>query len=159
MTNPQEKNTNLKMNDSHKSKSHADKQNLHNQEAQRQRRKSIRKTTFWFCKTFPECFHWHQPKALKRNIQQELYTFLAKAESKSKLPSKTLIRNALNYYTGRLAYLKAIVSQTHRINLKGEEQEEICQTHKEYAQHLFQQKQAARKMLKEKHKTIEKSKS
>ena len=89
-----------------------------------------------------------------------IYAFLTKVDVEhDNQPSKNLIRNALNYYTSRYAYLKATLSLTHRIDLQGKEAEEICQTHKDYAQVLLQQKQAASKKLKEKQKTIEKSKS
>jgi sRNA-binding protein len=143
-----------------KPQSQENKKNLHNIKAHQQRLKSIRKATTWLCKTFPDSFNWEQPKPLKRNIQHDIYAALAKVKVEhSNQPSKTLIRNALNYYTGRYAYLKATLSQTHRIDLQGKEAEEICQAHKDYAQALLQQKQAARKKLKEKHKTIEKSKS
>jgi sRNA-binding protein len=142
-----------------KPQSQENKKNIHNIKAHRQRLKSIRKATTWLCKTFPDSFNWEQPKPLKRNIQHDIYAFLTKVEVEPDQPSKTLIRSALNYYTGRYAYLKTTLSQTHRTDLQGKEAEEVCQAHKDYAQALLQQKQAARKKLKEKHKTIEKSKS
>jgi sRNA-binding protein len=133
------------------------KMNTHNLQAHRQRLNSIRNAATWLCKTFPDSFSWEEPKPLKRNIQHDIYASLTKVESDQ--PSKTLIRSALNYYTSRYAYLKATLSHTHRVDLKAKQIEEICQTHKDHAQMLLQQKQAARKMLKEKQKAIEKSKS
>ena len=133
-----------------------DKMNTHNLQAHRQRLNSIRNAATWLCKTFPDSFNWEKPKPLKRNIQHDIYASLTKVDDQ---PSKTLIRSAFYFYTGRNAYLKATLSHTHRIDLKAEQTEEICQTHKDHAQMLLQQKQAARKILKEKQKAIEKNKS
>ncbi len=94
------------------------------------KRKVIKETIAWLNKQFPACFDLKNLKPLKLNIDKDLYPFLEKSGS----PSKAKLREALTYYTNSLYYLKTIINETYRYDLKGQEVEEITPEHKAFAQ-------------------------
>ncbi len=98
-----------------------------------QRQQDVARVYQWLCQTFPQTFNLKDPKPLKQQINRDLSSYLPSDQSISKLK----LRLALYYYTHATAYLHALITQTHRVDLAGREVEVIDPAHKAYAQSLL----------------------
>tara|TARA_A100000171_G_C2139703_1_gene153884 strand:+ start:1213 stop:1605 length:393 start_codon:yes stop_codon:yes gene_type:complete len=91
----------------------------------------LRKVTLlWLSKVYPAAFNMADPKPLKRQIEQDI---LDRVKGKKDVPSNRLIRRAVAYYTNNKAYHEAILRETHRINLEGEQIEALEERHKDFS--------------------------
>lgn len=85
----------------------------------------------FLCDKFPACFTQKaEVKPLKIGIFKDLSERLAEDE----LVSKTRLRQAIRYYTSSLRYLEAIKAGAKRVDLDGNDCEEIDAQHEAHAQ-------------------------
>ena len=99
------------------------------QREQRQKRQKLFRTLEWFEETFPKCFNKEAPKPLKIKIELDLFEVVKDNDEFSNVN----IRNALGFYTSRLAYQESFLTHDHRVNLEGQEAELLEQKHKDFA--------------------------
>lgn len=99
------------------------------QREQRDKRQKLFKTVEWLEETFSQCFSKTEPKPLKLRIEFDLFAIIKDNDDFSNMN----IRNALGFYTSRLAYQESFLTQSHRIDLDGNEAEELEQKHKDHA--------------------------
>jgi Activator of osmoprotectant transporter ProP len=110
-------------------------------------RKLLRETFHWLYKTFPKAFNRLKPVPLKLQIEQDIFTKLPEEGDLS----RKKIRLALKVYTRGEAYHKAIVDQEWRMDLNGNQAEQIQEDHKSYAKErlekirLYKESQAEKK--------------
>ena len=99
------------------------------QREQRQKRQKLFKTLQWLEETFPNCFNKDAPKPLKLKIETDLFAIIKDNDDFSNVN----IRNALGFYTSRLAYQESILAHDHRVDLEGKEVDAIEQKHKDFS--------------------------
>lgn len=99
-------------------------------EAQKKKKEEIKTALGWLQQTYPQCFSSQDPKPLKLKIEADLFAELPSDQNLSKVK----IRQALNYHTKSIAYLKSLIHNTHRYDLQGHAVEEIYPAHKAWAQ-------------------------
>ncbi|MBN9344248.1 MAG: ProQ/FinO family protein [Candidatus Paracaedimonas acanthamoebae] len=109
-------------------------QRQNEREAKQKKREEIKVALRWLYEQFPACFNPKDLKPLKLNIDKDLFSFLEKENS----PSKVKLRDALTYFTSNVHYLKAIINGTHRYDLNGQQAEEITQEQKDFAQNKLE---------------------
>jgi sRNA-binding protein len=78
-------------------------------------------------KTYPKCFDRKNPKPLKKGIMNDI---LQQGLWKQ---SKTSLKHAISFYVGSPLYHQAILEGNFRINLNGENVEEVNESEKEYS--------------------------
>jgi len=83
---------------------------------------SIQLLTMFVCQ-FPNCFSFTNPRPLKAEIHADIFERLQQRVSKSK------IKQALYLYTNAPSYLNSFRQYSHRIDLDGNEVEEINYIH------------------------------
>jgi ProP effector len=88
-------------------------------------------------KTYPEIFNLKNPRPIKIGIHDEVAT--------DEDLSKTKARRALATYVRQTAYLKAIVADAKRINIKGEEDGVVTEDEVKHAQEILEQRFKNRK--------------
>lgn len=103
-------------------------------DSKQKKKDEIKASLAWLYGKFSTCFNPQDLKPLKLNIDKDLYPFLEQEGSSS----KAKLRDALTYYISNIHYLKAVISGTHRYDLKGQEIEEITQKQKDFAQHKLE---------------------
>lgn len=112
-------------------------------EAKRKRFLQMKLALDWLIDTYPLCFNKNEPKPLKRRIEKDVF-----AELPEELPfSRLSIREAIAYYTRSPKYRQALIDNSHRYDLQGEEIEEILPKHQQLAQDQlikFSERQKAR---------------
>ena len=102
------------------------------------KRTSSKEIIAYLAEKFPACFSIEgAAKPLKVGIFQELAEKLAEDE----LVSKTRLRQALRHYTSSWRYLKSIKLGSFRIDLDGNNAEEIDQTQADYAANTLKESQ------------------
>lgn len=85
----------------------------------------------FLAETFPACFSLKgQAKPLKIGIFQDL----AERLNDDERVSKTLLRSTLRHYTNSWRYLESVKQGAHRVDLDGNQGEQIEQEHAEHAQ-------------------------
>ncbi len=89
----------------------------------------------WLQQTWPAVFNLEEPKPLKRHIEQDIFPHLVSPMS------KTQVRQALQAYVSRRAYLQALQQATHRYDLNGVEVEAIEDTQKAYTAERLEEKE------------------
>ncbi len=99
------------------------------QREQREKRQKLFKTVEWLEETFPKSFSKTDPKPLKLRIEFDIFEIIKDNDDFSNVN----IRNALGFYTSRLAYQESFLTHSHRVDLDGNEAEEIEQKHKDFA--------------------------
>lgn len=100
------------------------------QEAKQKRFLQMKSALDWLIQTYPACFSWREPKPLKRRIEKDIFTNLP-----AELPfSRLSIREAVAYYTRSMKYKQALIDNSHRYNLQGEQVEAILPEHQQLAQ-------------------------
>lgn len=99
------------------------------QQEQRQKRQKLFRTLEWLEETFPLCFNKEMPKPLKIKIEIDLFAVIKDNDAFSNVN----IRNALGFYTSRLAYQESFLTHGHRVDLEGKEAEALEQKHKDFA--------------------------
>lgn len=109
---------------------HTNNQKHEEKEAQQKKKEGIKTALKWLYEQFPLSFNLKDIKPLKLHIDKDIYPYLEKKGS----PSKIKIRLALKYYTQNVHYLKALKSGTHRYDLEGHQGEEITVEQKTFAQ-------------------------
>ena len=83
---------------------------------------------------FPKAFSSTNPKPLKVRIHKDLEKLFEEENIYAEKGwTKMHLRHLLPYYTRNEAYLKATIEQNHRVDLKGNPQEEVTEKNKEYA--------------------------
>ncbi|MDF7671204.1 RNA chaperone ProQ [Orbaceae bacterium ESL0721] len=109
----------------------------------------------YLVKQFPNCFSLEgSAKPLKIGIFQDI---LSRLDDNTAL-SKTRLRTALRAYTSSWRYLYSIKEGIHRVDLDGNPNEVVTQTHLEHAQQqLKESKEKAKKYAAEKRKNLAKS--
>jgi len=100
------------------------------QQEQRQKRQKLFRTLDWLDETFPQCFNKDAPKPLKIKIEVDLFAAIKENDEFSNVN----IRNALGFYTSRLAYQESFLTHDHRVDLDGKEAEALEQKHKDFAE-------------------------
>lgn len=113
---------------------HLNEQKKKEREAKQKKKEEIKTTLAWLCEEFPFCFSPKEIKPLKLNIDKDLLPFLEKEGT----PSKAKLKEALTFYTNNFHYLEAVIKDTHRYDLEGNQAEEITQEQKTYAQEKFE---------------------
>lgn len=78
-------------------------------------------------KTYPKCFDRKNPKPLKKGIMNDIL------QQRLWKQSKTSLKHAISFYVGSPLYHQAILEENFRINLNGENVEEINESEKEYS--------------------------
>ena len=102
------------------------------------KRTSSKELIAYLAEKFPACFSIEgAAKPLKIGIFQELAQQLADDET----VSKTRLRQALRHYTSSWRYLKSIKKGSFRIDLEGNDAEEIDQAQAEYASKTLKESQ------------------
>ncbi|OJX12315.1 MAG: hypothetical protein BGO77_06260 [Caedibacter sp. 37-49] len=104
------------------------------QKAQKKKKEGIKTALRWLQETYPECFNPQAPKPLKLKVEADLFAALPSDQSLSKVK----IRQALEYHTKSIAYLKSLLNNTHRYDLQGHAVEEIYPAHKAWAQEKYE---------------------
>ena len=99
------------------------------QHEQRQKRQKLFRTLEWLEATYPRCFNKDMPKPLKIKIEVDLFAEIKENDEFSNVN----IRNALGFYTSRLAYQECFLTHEHRVDLEGQEAEALEQKHKDFA--------------------------
>ena len=99
------------------------------QREQREKRQKLFKTVEWLEETFPMCFSKAEPKPLKLRIEFDIFALIQENADFSNVN----IRNALGFYTTRLAYQESFLTHSHRIDLDGNQSDELEQNHKDFA--------------------------
>ncbi len=103
------------------------------------------KTIEWLSDHFPAAFFSQakQVKPLKIGIFDDIIEFYERLD----VPpySKTQIREALNYYSGSPAYLSSQKVHAARVDLYGNEVDEVTEEQAKYAQQKFQQRFGSKK--------------
>lgn len=100
--------------------------------------KAIKDKVKFLCDRFPNCFNLYRPVPLKSGIFHDIKSILS-AEGNFEGCS-TLYRNALRYYTFSFRYYSSILVQTHRIDLEGNQAEEISLDDKDHVRKLLREK-------------------
>lgn len=98
-------------------------------EAKQKKKEEIKVALRWLYEQFPACFNPEDLKPLKLNIDKDLFSFLEKENS----PSKVKLRDALTYFTSNVYYLRTIINGTHRYDLDGQQVQEITQEQRDFA--------------------------
>lgn len=80
------------------------------------------------CEKFPDCFHQSELKPLKIGIIEDLFEAVPREEF-----TKKALQRALVFYSYRMRYLKALLAQDKRYDLKGEVAGEVTANQKEMA--------------------------
>ena len=102
------------------------------------KRTSSKEIIAYLAEKFPACFSTEgAAKPLKVGIFQELAEKLADDET----VSKTRLRQALRHYTSSWRYLKSIKAGSFRIDLEGNNAEEIDQAQADYAANTLKESQ------------------
>ena len=96
---------------------------------QKAKRAKFNRTLRWLNETFPNCFSKDAPKPLKIKIEADLFTAIKENDEFSNLN----IRNALSFYTSRLAYQESFLTHTHRVGLEGNDAEILEEQHLDHA--------------------------
>lgn len=91
----------------------------------------------WLYKTFPNCFTQREQRPLKIDIFEDVVTYIQNMPEDQEKISKRGIRLALATYTRNRYYLKACIQGAKRINLSGEDVEEVTENEAEYALGMF----------------------
>ena len=99
------------------------------QQEQRAKRQKLFTTVEWLEETFPKCFSKDAPQPLKLRIEFDVFELIKDNDKFSNVN----IRNALGFYTSRLAYQESFLTHTHRVDLDGNAIEELEQKHKDFA--------------------------
>ena len=99
------------------------------QREQREKRQKLFRTVEWLEETFPACFSKSEPKPLKLRIEFDIFALIKDNDDFSNVN----IRNALGFYTSRLAYQESFLTYSHRVDLDGKESAELEQKHKDFA--------------------------
>lgn len=113
------------------------------QEAKRKRFSQMKLALDWLVDAYPLCFNKDEPKPIKRHIEKDIFANLSQELSFSRLS----IREAIAYYTRSPKYRQALINNSHRYNLQGEQVEEIRPEHQLLAQEqliIFAEKQKVR---------------
>ena len=105
------------------------------QREQRQKRQKLFQTLEWLEETFPQCFNKDMPKPLKIKIEFDLFAAIKENDEFSNVN----IRNALGFYTSRLAYQESFLTHDYRVDLDGKEAEALEQKHKDFAATRFEE--------------------
>lgn len=94
----------------------------------------------WLVEHFPSAFFSKpkQIKPLKIGLYDDLIDFYERLESPPF--SKKLLREALNYYSGSPAYLNSQKSGAARVDLYGNEIDEVTEEQAKYAHQRYQQR-------------------
>jgi len=98
--------------------------------AQKKKREDIKATLKWLEQNYPNCFNAQAPKSLKIKIEEDIFPDLPSDKSITKIK----VKQAIAYYTRNRAYLKSLLQETHRYDLKGLPAQEITLKHKAWAQ-------------------------
>jgi sRNA-binding protein len=80
-----------------------------------EKKRRVQEALAWLCKTYPACFHLKNRKPLKKGILEDLFETLP-----TDAPSRTVLRQALAFYTQGLIYKNAILEKQPRIDLTGQ---------------------------------------
>lgn len=99
------------------------------QREQREKRQKLFRTLEWLDETFPQCFNKEAPKPLKIKIEADLFAAIKDNDAFSNVN----IRNALGFYTSRLAYQESFLTHDYRVDLDGKDVEALEQKHKDFA--------------------------
>ena len=99
------------------------------QQEQRTKRQKLFTTVEWLEETYPNCFSKDTPKPLKLRIEFDIFAIIKDNDDFSNVN----IRNALGFYTSRLAYQESFLTHSHRVDLEGNDVEELEQKHKDFA--------------------------
>jgi sRNA-binding protein len=110
----------------------------------------------WLKHTFPLAFVAINQRPLKKGIHKDVFKHIEdmviqnnnivspnlddRDESLLMLPSKRSVRESFNYYTNNIYYQKSIIDCSKRIDLNGDEVEDISDLEKESATLLYNQK-------------------
>lgn len=104
------------------------------QEIKQQRKERAQKTLEWLIMTFPRCLSLQTPQPLKIRIREDILEAMKALQLSQDIPSRKSIPLAMTLYTTSLAYYKAILNHSRRINLQGKEEGEVTDKQKELAQ-------------------------
>ena len=104
------------------------------QEIKQQRKERAQKTLEWLIMTFPRCLSLQTPQPLKIGIREDILEAMKALQPSQDIPSRKSIPLAMTLYTTSLAYYKAILNHSRRINLQGEEEGEVTDKQKGLAQ-------------------------
>lgn len=114
-------------------------------EAQKKKREETKAALLWLSEQFSTCFNLKEIKPLKLHIDKDIYPYLEKEGS----PSRIKIRLALKYYTQNINYIKALINGTHRYDLKGQPVEEITQEQRDFTHDKLEKILQSRKTKKQ----------
>lgn len=91
----------------------------------------------WLLKEYPKAFNFKNKIPLKIRILLDLL----------KVRPDHIVRKdlqtAIYFYTSRFSYLRAVVSEDHRIDLNGDKAGEVKESHKLYSQSILDKKEKA----------------
>jgi sRNA-binding protein len=99
------------------------------QEKLRKKRDRSTETIAWLERRFPNCFNSATPKPLKIKIETDLFQAIEGDETMSRIR----IRQALGFYTTRLAYHESFLIHETRCDLTGNPIEPIDESHRDFS--------------------------
>ncbi len=85
---------------------------------------------------FPQCFNLKEPKPLKICMEYDVLNALKEEGNYTRKE----VRSALQWYTGRIQYLEAMVNSDNRYDLEGNEAGYVPEKHKKFAAEKLEEK-------------------